>query len=48
MTQFDHSHFLKTLSSEPGVYRMLDSEKKSDLCRQSEKFKKTRNKLLQK
>ncbi|KTF14908.1 excinuclease ABC subunit UvrC [Pseudoalteromonas sp. H105] len=28
MTQFDHSHFLKTLSSEPGVYRMLDSEKK--------------------
>ncbi|WP_394193582.1 excinuclease ABC subunit UvrC [Pseudoalteromonas atlantica] len=28
MTQFDHSHFLKTLSSEPGVYRMLDSEQK--------------------
>ena len=28
MIQFDHSHFLKTLSSEPGVYRMLDSEKK--------------------
>lgn len=28
MTQFDHSHFLKTLSSEPGVYRMLDNEQK--------------------
>ena len=25
MSEFDHAHFLKTLSSEPGVYRMLDS-----------------------
>ncbi|MDN3380378.1 MULTISPECIES: excinuclease ABC subunit UvrC [unclassified Pseudoalteromonas] len=28
MAEFDHAHFLKTLSSEPGVYRMLDSEEK--------------------
>ena len=26
MSEFDHVHFLKTLSSEPGVYRMLDSD----------------------
>ncbi|KPH94093.1 excinuclease ABC subunit C [Pseudoalteromonas porphyrae] len=26
MAEFDHAHFLKTLSSEPGVYRMLDSD----------------------
>ncbi|MGO2292337.1 MAG: excinuclease ABC subunit UvrC [Pseudoalteromonas sp.] len=26
MAEFDSAHFLKTLSSEPGVYRMLDSE----------------------
>ena len=28
MAEFDHAHFLKTLSSEPGVYRMLDSDDK--------------------
>lgn len=26
MAEFDHAHFLKTLSSDPGVYRMLDSD----------------------
>ena len=26
MSEFDHVQFLKTLSSEPGVYRMLDSD----------------------
>ncbi|HEA16831.1 MAG TPA: excinuclease ABC subunit C, partial [Pseudoalteromonas prydzensis] len=28
MAEFDHAHFLKTLSSDPGVYRMLDSDDK--------------------
>ncbi|ATD02751.1 MULTISPECIES: excinuclease ABC subunit UvrC [Pseudoalteromonas] len=26
MSEFDHAQFLKTLSSEPGVYRMLDND----------------------
>ena len=26
MSDFDSARFLKTLSSEPGVYRMLDNE----------------------
>lgn len=46
MSEFDHAQFLKTLSSEPGVYRMLDNDNQVIYVGKAKSLKKAGEQLL--